>query len=327
MLNIILPTAGRGTRLRPHTHSKPKSLVLVAGKSVLSHVMQNLSLFKEARYTFIVDDQGPVIKDYIDTHFGIEANYVEQKEKLGPGHAVWCAKPFVEEGDDVLVVYNDTLYISDLSDLRSLESDGAIFVKKTDDPQRFGITHLDGGYIKEIIEKPKEFVGDLAVVGMYYFKDGKAFMDACDKMISEGRQEKGEFYINEAIHTLIGEGHKLEAREIDVWLDCGQIPSLLETNKYLLSKAPRSEYDFKDTRIVHPVHIGDDCVISGSTIGPNASIASGSRITNSSVNDSIIGFDAIIEGCHLQDSVVGDNCCVEKVDGKMNIGDHSRVSG
>ncbi len=328
-MKIILPVAGKGTRLRPHTFTKPKSLLKVAGKSVLSHIIEDLMKIKDSEFIFIVDDNGDVIKDYVERRYKLNAEYVVQSKQLGPAHAVWLAKEFVKDGDDILVVFNDTICITDYSNISDYCSggDGMIYVSKTEDPQRFGIVDMDDDKsIKRIVEKPKEDIGNLAVVGVYYFKDGRKFMEACDSMIEQEQIEKGEYYMNFPIRTMIGNGAKLRAKTVEKWLDCGKPETLLHTNREILSMNYSGEPMLvNDSLIIPPVYISDSAVIKNSHIGPYVSIGKDAQICNCKLENSIIDDGAILDGINLGDSIVGQNAGVMGNARKLNIGDNSIV--
>jgi glucose-1-phosphate thymidylyltransferase len=326
-MKIILPVAGKGTRLRPHTFSKPKSLLKVAGKTVLSHIIESLMVIDNAEFIFIVDSNGDVIKNYIESKYSISASYVVQKEQLGPAHAVWLAKDLIKDGDDILIVFNDTIAVYDYSKVVSLvsDSDGVIFAQKTDTPERFGIVKVDGGYISEIVEKPKDFIGDLAVVGIYYFKDGLKFMKSCDKMVEGENIEKGEYYMNYPIHDLIDSGLRFKAGEIDEWLDCGKPETLLSSNKLLLSKNNVNLGLVDNSVIIPPVFIPKNCSVKNSIIGPFVSLGDGCVVEHSIITDSIMDDYSKIKNEKLDNSIVGKNVCVLGSSKKINVGDNSII--
>ena len=329
-MKIILPVAGKGTRLRPHTFSKPKSLMSVAGKTVLSHIIESLLKINGAEFIFIVDDKGDVIKDFVNKKYDIDAEYVVQSEQLGPSHAVWLAKDFVKDGDDVLVVFNDTIAVTDYSKITEQceDWDGMIYVCRTSDPQRFGIVDRDEDKsIKRIVEKPKEYIGDLAVVGAYYFKDGPAFMEACDEMIKKEQIERGEYYMNFPIYSLIKNGAKFRAKMVDLWLDCGKPETLLETNKGLLAMncITKGVQFLNDSLIFPPVYIAESAIVRNSLIGPNVSIGEGVNVSDCKITNSIVDDGAILEGINLGDSIIGQNASALGNARRLNIGDHSVV--
>ncbi|MBQ2593524.1 MAG: nucleotidyltransferase family protein, partial [Candidatus Riflebacteria bacterium] len=236
-MKVILPVAGKGTRLRPHTFTKPKSLVRVAGKTVLQHVIDGLAKVDVEEYIIITDKNGHIIKQFVDEHYpDIKVTYVTQTELLGPAHAVSLASPRIMEGDDVLVVFNDTLFVTDLTRIHILckDLDGLIYSKEVEDYKRFGVNVMKDGVIVDMVEKPDQPVSKLAQVGLYYLKNGRQFMDYINKAIQNDLRTKGEFYLPEVFKLMIKDGLKLGAPEIEEWLDCGKPETLLETNRYLL---------------------------------------------------------------------------------------------
>ncbi|HMM60998.1 MAG TPA: nucleotidyltransferase family protein, partial [Candidatus Rifleibacterium sp.] len=233
-MKLILPVAGKGTRLRPHTFTKPKSLVRVAGKTVLQHVIDGLKKLKIDEYIIITDENGHIIQRYIEKHYPeLKATYIQQTELLGPAHAVSLAAPRLNETDDVLVVFNDTLFVTDLTRIPVLCQglDGLIYSKEVEDPKRFGVNVMKDNIIVDMVEKPDTPVSNLAQVGMYYLKDGRRFMEYIQRSIHQNLRVKGEFYLPEVFKLMIADGMKLGAPEIEQWLDCGKPETLLQTNK------------------------------------------------------------------------------------------------
>jgi glucose-1-phosphate thymidylyltransferase len=230
-MKVILPVAGKGTRLRPHTHTKPKSMVRVAGKTVLEHVMASIGRIKVDEVIFITDENGDIIADFVRKQYPkIPSSFIVQNERLGPAHAVWLAEPRIEAGDEVLVVFNDTLFVTDLTRIPRLCDglDGLIYSKEVEDYKRFGVNVMKDGVIVDMVEKPDTPVSRLAQVGLYYLRDGRAFMKYLHLAIERKLTVKGEYYLPEVFKLMIADGMKLGAPEIDEWLDCGKPETLLE---------------------------------------------------------------------------------------------------
>ncbi len=327
-MKIILPVAGKGTRLRPHTHTKAKSLVHVAGKTVLEHIVSRLEPLKADEYIFITDENGSQIERFMAEKFpALRCSYIVQKERLGPAHAVALATPRIHPGDDVLVVFNDTIFVTDLGKIPSLcqDCDGLIYSKEVEDYQRFGVNVVEAGYIVDMVEKPDTPISRLAQVGLYYLKNGSGFMDYLDKTIKAGDTVKGEYYLPAVFMRMIGDGLKFRAPEIDAWLDCGKPETLLETNRYLLKERHHCHGEADNSVLVEPVHIGKGAVIRNSVIGPNVSVAAGSVIEASVIRDSIINTDSRVSGMVLRDSILGDSVTLVGNARRMNIGDHSLI--
>jgi len=327
-MKIILPVAGRGTRLRPHTHTKAKSLVHVAGKTVLEHIVSRLVALPVEEYIFIVDDNGGQIESFMSHHFpDLNCTFLVQQQRLGPAHAVALAAPRIAPGDDVLVVFNDTIFVADLTRLPELcsDCDGLIYSKEVADYQRFGVNVVRDGLIVDMVEKPEEPVSRLAQVGLYYLKDGAAFMAAIAATIAAGETVKGEYYLPAVFMRMIADGIRLRAPEIDAWLDCGKPETLLETNRYLLQGRHHCHGHPSHSVLIEPVHIGAGAKVSNSILGPNVSIAGGCVIEGSVIRDSIINVGCEVRGMLLQSSILGDEVQLVGSPRRMNIGDHSLI--
>jgi glucose-1-phosphate thymidylyltransferase len=327
-MKVILPVAGRGTRLRPHTHAKAKSLVRVAGKTVLEHIITRLEAIEVEEYIFIVDDNGTQIEDFMRENFpALECTYIPQREKLGPAHAVYLAAERIQPGDDVLVVFNDTIFITDLSQIDTLcrECDGLIYSHEVEDYQRFGVNVVHQGYIVDMVEKPDTPVSRLAQVGLYYLKDGCDFMEYLRQCIEAGEKEKGEFYLPAVFMRMIRAGRKLSAPSIDAWLDCGKPENLLETNRYLLRENSKCKGELINSVIIEPVYIGAGAEIRNSVIGPDVSVARGSVVEQAVISDTIVNADSEVRNVVLRHSILGDAVRLVGSAQSMNMGDHSVV--
>jgi len=327
-MKVILPVAGRGTRLRPHTHAKAKSLVRVAGKTVLEHIITRLEAIEVEEYIFIVDDNGTQIEDFMRGNFpALECTYIPQQEKLGPAHAVYLAAERIQPGDDVLVVFNDTIFITDLTRIDELcrECDALIYSHEVEDYQRFGVNVVRDGHIVDMVEKPDTPVSRLAQVGLYYLKDGCDFMAYLQESIEAQEKEKGEFYLPAVFMRMIRAGRKLCAPSIDAWLDCGKPENLLETNRYLLRENNKCRGELSNSVIIEPVYIGAGAKITNSVIGPDVSVARGSVVEQAVISDSIINADSEVKNVVLRHSILGDAVRLVGSPQRMNMGDHSVV--
>ncbi len=325
-MKVILPVAGKGTRLRPHTFTKPKSLVRVAGKTVLQHVIDGLAKVDVEEYIIITDKNGHIIKQFVDEHYpDIKATYVTQTELLGPAHAVSLASPRIMEGDDVLVVFNDTLFVTDLTRIHILckDLDGLIYSKEVEDYKRFGVNVMKDGVIVDMVEKPDQPVSKLAQVGLYYLKNGRQFMDYINKAIQNDLRTKGEFYLPEVFKLMIKDGLKLGAPEIEEWLDCGKPETLLETNRYLLERATGNHIFIEGCVIIPPVSIHPSAEVKHSVIGPYVSIAENCKINESIIRNSVINPNSMLHNVMLDESLIGDAVELAGQSQRMNIGDNS----
>jgi glucose-1-phosphate thymidylyltransferase len=329
-MKIILPVAGKGTRLRPHTHTKAKSLVHVAGKTVLEHIVSRLLPLRASEYVFIVDEGGGAqIEAFMQARFpALSCSYLLQKERLGPAHAVSLAAPRIGAGDDVLVVFNDTIFVTDLEQIPQLcaDCDGLIYAKEVEDFRRFGVNVLGPeGFIVDMVEKPETPVSRLAQVGLYYLKDGPGFMDYLRRTIAAGETVKGEYYLPAVFMRMIRDGLKFRAPEIDQWLDCGKPETLLETNRYLLRGRHHVHGQVFDSVLIEPVHIDLGATVRGCILGPNVSVAAGCLIEESIIKDAILNADSQVRAMVLQGSILGDSVSLLGSPRRMNIGDHSHI--
>jgi glucose-1-phosphate thymidylyltransferase len=328
-MKIILPVAGKGTRLRPHTHTKAKSLVHVAGKKVLEHIIGRLKPLSAAEYVFIVDENGGQIETFMRERFpALPCSYIVQQERLGPAHAVALAAPRIAPGDDVLVVFNDTIFVADLTRIPELCAgcDGLIYSKEVEDYRRFGVNVLgDDGCIVDMVEKPDTPVSRLAQVGLYYLRDGAGFMGYLRQTIDAGETVKGEYYLPAVFMRMIRDGLRFRAPEIDHWLDCGKPETLLETNRFLLRGRHHVHGEAIDSVLIEPVHIEAGATVRGSILGPNVSVAAGSLIEESIIRDAIINADSQVRAMVLEQTILGDAVRLIGSPRRMNIGDHSLI--
>ncbi len=327
-MKVILPVAGKGTRLRPHTHTKAKSLVHVAGKTVLEHIIDRLQPLNISEYLFITDENGQQIEDFMARKFpALKCRYFVQQERLGPAHAVALASPAIGEDEDLLVVFNDTIFVTDLKRIPELcaGADGLIYSKEVEDYQRFGVNVVRDGQIVDMVEKPDKPISRLAQVGLYYLKNGRGFINSIEQTIAAGETVKGEYYLPAVFMRMINAGLCLLAPEIDAWLDCGKPETLLETNRYLLKGRHHIHGDIENTVLIEPVHIEKGAVVKDSILGPNVSVAAGSRIDKSIISDSIINAENRVTNMVLDRSLLGDSVNLIGSSRRMNIGDHSII--
>jgi len=315
--------AGLGTRLRPHTYSKAKPLLPVAGKPVLAHLLDRFQGLDVEEYIFIVGYLGEQIEEYVEANHDLPARYVLQAEPLGQAHALHLAREHIDT--PFVMVFSDTLFEADLTHLAEVTSDGLVFVKEVEDPRRFGVAIVRGSRVVQFIEKPEEPVSHLALVGMYYVANWPLFKVCVEELLNKGIMTKGEYYIADAFQLMVDRGAKLEAVTVDVWQDCGKPETLLATNRYLLEKGGTEEVEAENSVIIPPVSIAKSVTIRGSIVGPYVSAAEGSVIIDSIVKDSIIDEGAHIEEAMLEGSLIGANAQVKGKFKRLDVAASSRV--
>jgi glucose-1-phosphate thymidylyltransferase len=331
-MRAIIPVAGQGTRLRPHTHTTPKVLLHVAGKPMLGHILDELVAIGVRQATFVVGYMGEMIRAFVETNYPpLHAQYVEQQELLGLGHAIWLARTTASGPDEpVLIILGDTLFDANLRKvLRSKVS--MIGVKAVDDPRRFGIVELKGGFIRHLVEKPKKPKTNLAIVGIYYIVRSGLLFDCLDTIIARGHRTAGEFQLTDALEKMLERGEKMRIFTVEGWYDCGKPETLLETNRILLEIKHRdsaSEYAprFPSSIINAPVYIAPTAVVENSIVGPYVAVADGSVIRNSIVTNSILSTHAFVQNMILTESIVSDRAKIEGESYRLNVGDSSEIS-
>jgi glucose-1-phosphate thymidylyltransferase len=335
-LKIVIPMAGWGTRMRPHTWSKPKPLVSVAGKTSLEHLMdmfKSLPDPENSEFIFIV---GPFLGEmqipaFIKENYpNLKAHYVVQHEMKGQSHALALAREYLR--GPMIMCFSDTLMETDFSFLATEQADGVAWVMPVEDPRRFGVAEKGtDGWVKRFIEKPQSMDNNLVVVGCYYFKNSDTLLAAIDDQMKRGVMLKNEYFLTDAISIMIESGAKVRTQKISTWLDTGTIEATLDTNKILLEKQGSKVVKFKgsNVEIVEPVSIHESAEISNSTIGPYASIGANCRIQNSQIAESILEADCEINDAALSRSLIGKQAKVKgRGDGhvmQLNIGDTSSI--
>lgn len=340
-MQVVIPVAGLGTRLRPHTHTRPKPLVTVAGKPVLGHILDKLVGLDIERMVFIVGYLGEQIREYVETHYDFPTAYVTQRELRGQAHAIRLTREQVD--GPMLIIFVDTIFDADLKALEQVDEGGVIYVKEVDDPRRFGVVTLDEqGIITRFVEKPSVPISNLAVIGMYYIKDHALLYECIDELIEEGQQTKGEYYLADALQRMVDRGVRLKAGPIDVWEDCGTAESLLQTNRYLLRETVTNHAVSEGAIIIPPVSIpasariedsvigpyvsvGENCVVRKSVVGPYVSLANGSEVDCAIIRDSIVNEGARIETAMLSNSLIGNHARVRNSLERLNVGDSSQI--
>ena len=327
-MKVIVPVAGKGTRLRPHTHTKPKSLVRVAGKPILGHLIDRIRSLPMEELILIIDpdeSKEASIRQFLDATAPGPVRYVRQTELKGPAHAIFLARQYIDQ--DVLIIFNDTLFDADLSQIETHQGDGIIWVREVDDPRRFGLVELEGDRIVRLVEKPELPSSNLAMIGMYYLRDGPGLMQHIERVMHEGRTVNGEFYLPDPLQLMLDEDYRLEAASVRGWYDCGTIEALLDTNRVLLENGHQRLIETIESVIIPPVCIEAGAHIRRSVVGPYVSIASQVVVEHSIISDSIINEGAMVHDALLQRSLIGEHAFVKGGYKRLNVGDSSAVQG
>ena len=327
-MKVIIPLAGKGTRLRPHTHVVPKPMLKVAGRPVMSYVMDDVQkLGNVEQVVYITGHLKEKVESFVKQAYNIPSVFIEQKVQDGTAGAVALARDYVDQ--PVLIIFVDTIFDADLSIIKDSDADGIIWTKEVEDYQRFGVVVTDAdGNMTKIVEKPTTPISKRANIGLYYIKNWKLLFDGIAHVLASP-PNKGEFYLTDAFQYMIDHGAKIKVVDVEGWYDAGQLETLLDTNRTVLEKgrARRPGSLGVGATIVEPVYIEDGVTIEESTVGPNVSLSAGSVVRHSTISDSVIGEKATITNSKLHHTFLGDSVVVQGVNGSINIGDHSEIRG
>ena len=322
-MRAIIPVAGVGSRLRPHTHTLPKVLLNVAGKPILGHILDTLVAEGIDEVTFIVGYMGDLVEEYVTSEYDLKASFVAQESREGLGHAIWLAHEAMGE-EPVLIILGDTIFDVDLGPVLALDH-SALGVRKVEDPRRFGVVERDGSRVTRLVEKPENPVTDLAIVGVYFIHKPQLLREALDEIVTNNRRTRGEYQLTDALQMMIDRGEEFSTFEVEGWFDCGKPETLLETNRHLLGREG-SHPSVEGALINPPVYIAPDATLSNCIIGPNATIAEGAEVTDAIVSDSIVGCGAVVTGGVLTGSIIGPEARVSGAARVVNIGANSELS-
>ena len=312
-MKAIIPVAGAGTKLRPHTYTQPKALIPIAGKTILS---------------FIVGYLGEKIQDYVkQTYPGLITHFVFQNERQGTGHAIELTKTIVGN-DEVFVALGDTICEYDVNDMVNSPY-SMLGVKKVDDPRNFGVATVnEEGFIDQVVEKPAIPKSNMALVGLYKIRETHFLFECLHHLFAQDIRSFGEYNLTDALDCMIKRGARFRALKVKNWFDCGKKESLLESNATLLKKFGSNlvcKHEFKDTIIIPPVSIAGGCDISNSIIGPNVAIGADTSIKHSIIRDSIIGSYTNLYEVVLDNSLIGSDASVKGLSRSLNIGDNTEI--
>lgn len=324
-MQVIIPLAGKGTRLRPHTHLVPKPMLKVAGRPVMDWVMDRLEGLDVTELIFITGHLKEQVEAWTAERYGIPGRYIEQKVQDGTAGAINLARPHVKE--DVLIIFVDTVFEADLSVIKSFDGDGIIWAKEVEDYQRFGVVVTDEkGNMQKIVEKPDTPISKLANIGLYYIRNTDLLWKGIDWTLAKD-PVKGEYYLTDAFQYMIDHGARIQVAEVGGWYDCGKLNTLLETNEILLRQGASRRGDYPGTTIHDPVYIEDGVEIRNSVIGPNVSIEQGSRVSGSRLEHVVLGEDSMVDDSELTHSMLGSRVRVKGFKGTLTLGSDSEVVG
>ncbi len=323
-MRAIIPAAGFGSRLKPHTITRPKVLLNVGGKPMISHIIEKLLTEGITKATFIVGYLGEQVEEYVKQyHPYLQADFVYQDKLEGLGHAIWMAIPTFDD-DELFIVLGDTIFEVELKSVfeKKISSLG---VKTVEDPSRFGVAVLDENqYITKLIEKPTTPISKLALVGMYYINKKQDLIDSLNELVEKDIRTKGELQLTDALQIMIDKGHKFTTFQVDGWYDCGKKETILETNRFLLEKNNNTQIP-KSCVIIPPVYISEDAQIENSVIGPYTTISRGCIIKNAVIKNSIVRTGAHVEDILLKDSLIGPNAFIKGNYRIINAGDNTEI--
>ena len=324
-MKVIIPLAGKGTRLRPHTHITPKPMLKVAGKPVMDYVMDDVVRLGTVDQVIYVTGH---LRDKVEEHardaFPIPGVFIEQQVQDGTAGAVALARPYVDA--PVLIIFVDTIFDADLSVIHDTDADGIIWTKEVEDYQRFGVVVTDAdGHMTRIVEKPKEPISKRANIGLYYIRNWPLLYEGIDHVLRAPKNQ-GEYFLTDAFQYMIDHGAKIRVIDVAGWYDAGKLDTLLETNRAMLERGrARVPAGIDRSQVVEPVYIEDGVTLTGSVVGPNVSIGAGTVVEHARLRDTVVGSRTRIARCDLRNSLVGDEVVLAGLTGEVTIGDHSEV--
>jgi glucose-1-phosphate thymidylyltransferase len=325
-MKVIIPLAGKGTRLRPHTHITPKPMLKVAGKPVMQYILEDLRrLGNVEQIVYITGHLKEKVEEYTRKTFAdIPAVFIEQQVQDGTAGAVALARDYVDQ--PVLIIFVDTIFDADLSVINRSDADGIIWVKTVEDYQRFGVVVTDSdGNMTKIVEKPKTPVSKRANIGLYYIRNWKLLYEGIAHVLSQPKNQ-GEYFLTDAFQYMIDKGARIQVIDVEGWYDAGKIDTLLDTNRVMLEKGrARVPAGIDRSQVIEPVYIEDGVTIANSKVGPNVSLGAGTITEHSTVRDTIAGSGCRIVRSKLTNSLIGDDVLVAGVEGEVTLGDHSEV--
>lgn len=328
-MKAIIPVAGAGTRLRPHTHTQPKPLMPVAGKPIVCFIVDKLVAVGVTDFVFVLGYLGEKIRDFLEKRYPeLHFEFVWQEHREGSGHAIWTAREAIEDEDEIFIAFGDTIFDVDLQSLLA-EPISCVGIKKVADPRDFGVVEFDeNGLATRLVEKPKIPKSNMALVGLYKITEVTRLLLAIEYLMKNDLRTVGEIQLTDALQVMLGQGVPFKTIPVNNWYDCGRKEVLLETNAMLLSREGYTGDnlpEFENTIIIHPVAIGENCRIANSIIGPHVTIGNEADINDSIIKDSIVGNYARLEEVVLRHSVIGSDSSVKGMNLSLNIGDNTEI--
>jgi len=328
-MQVIIPVAGAGTRLRPLTYTQPKVLISVAGKPILSFIIDDLLENGIHDFVFVIGYLGEKIKEFVENNYPhINAKFVTQENREGLGHAIWRAKDLIDLNKELIIQLGDTIVDIDIKKIMA-EPYSTLGVKKVDDPRAFGVAEIDAnGFIKAVVEKPTIPKSNMALVGFYFIRETEQLMNALEHIVNNQLRNNSEFYLTDALMEMIKDGIKFKSQKVDSWFDVGKKDILLETNAILLKKLADktvNQGSSDNCIIVPPVSIAKGVKLKNSIIGPYVSIGENTEINYSIIKNSIIGSFTRLENVVLHGSLIGSDSSIAGLSQSLNIGDNTEI--
>lgn len=330
-MKVVIPAAGAGKRLYPHTYTKPKPMVFVAGKPIIGHILDKMVGLEPEEVIIVVGYMREKIISYVNANYAgafKKVTFINQEQQLGLGHSIYVTEKAVD-GSPILIALGDMIFKDGYSEFLKQhrcngDCSGSIGVKAIDDPEHYGIVYLNGDQtIEKLVEKPKRSTSNIGIAGVYFIEDSPMLFKALDLLLKSGRP--GEIQLTDALQRAVEAGSVYKTFEVNSWYDCGRPQSLLEVNRILLSENSRSENGAVNSIIIEPVSIGKGAMVENSIIGPHVSISEGAVVKNSIVEDSIVGNNAEVKHMMLRSSIIGDHAILIGKSNALNIGDSSTI--
>ena len=333
-MKIIVPMAGMGKRMRPHTLTVPKPLVPIAGKPIVQRLVEDIAKVcgeNVEEVAFIIGDFGKEVEQKlgkIAESVGAKCSIYYQTQPLGTAHAVYCAEPSLD--GNLVVAFADTLFKADFK--MDTQNEGVIWVQKVEDPKPFGVVKIsDAGHITDFVEKPETFVSDLAIIGIYYFKDGRYLANEIKYLLDNDIKDKGEFQITNALENMKNKGTKFVPGQISEWLDCGNKNSTVDTNKSYLgylngTKLVADSVKMENSVVIQPSFIGENVVLHNSVVGPHVSLGNGTKVSNSIISKSIVQENSTVQNAVINNSMLGNHAVYEGHVRDLSIGDFNVIA-